>query len=109
MPENAKLVIVTVGLSDVTNKENTDNIKKSIKHQISQSVLDSATILHLRGGIDYSKLNFTHKTMMSLLYKKAVKMSEEQKTAEVREMIETYNSKVDFVDFSALQQVIDVM
>lgn len=109
LPENAKLVIVTVGLSDVTNKENTDNIRKSIKHQISQSVLDRATILHLRGGIDYSKLNFTHKTMMSLLYKKAVKMSEEQKTAEVREMIETYNSKVDFVDFSALQQVIDVM
>ena len=74
-----------------------------------QPILDRTKILHLRGGIDYSKLNFMHKTMMSLVYKKAKNTPEEEKTAEVRDMIETYNQKVDFTDFDSLQQVIEVI
>ena len=31
------------------------------------------------GGIDYSRLNFKHKTMMGLLYKKAIGLPEEKK------------------------------
>ncbi|MBQ2276843.1 MAG: flavodoxin domain-containing protein [Lachnospiraceae bacterium] len=109
LPQNAQLIIVTVGLSDVTNTNNTDHIKKSIHQQVPQPILDRTKILHLRGGIDYSKLNFMHKTMMSLVYKKAKNTPEEEKTAEVRDMIETYNQKVDFTDFDSLQQVIEVI
>lgn len=67
---------------------------------------EKASIYHLRGGIDYSKLNFAHKTMMSLLYKKAKGLPEEKKTAEVKAMIDTYNKKVNFVDFSSLENII---
>lgn len=109
LPQNAKLIIVTVGLADVTNKENTDHIRKTVSQQVPQPILDRANILHLRGGIDYSQLSFMHKTMMSFVYKKAKNTPEEQKTAEVREMIETYNQKVDFTDFNSLQQVIDAI
>ena len=34
LPQNAQLIIVTVGLSDVTNTNNTDHIKKSIHQQV---------------------------------------------------------------------------
>ena len=44
---------------------------------------------------------------MGLLYKKAVGLPEEKKTAEIKAMIETYNQKVDFVDFESLNQLID--
>jgi hypothetical protein len=44
--------------------------------------------------------------MMSLLYKKAKGLPEEKKTAEVKAMIDTYNQKVDFVDFSSLESII---
>ncbi|MGL5069588.1 MAG: flavodoxin domain-containing protein [Sarcina sp.] len=72
MPENnqPKMILATVGLADVTNKENTENIKKSIKVQVPNELFNNAKIFHLRGGIDYSKLKFTHKTMMTLLYHK---------------------------------------
>ncbi|MDD6206942.1 MAG: hypothetical protein PUB10_00265, partial [Clostridiales bacterium] len=83
--------------------------KKSISQQVPQSVLARTKILHLRGGIDYSQLSFMHKTMMSLLYKKARNLPEEKKSPEVRDMIDTYNQKVDFTDFSSLQQVIDAL
>lgn len=107
LPENAKFIIVTVGLADVTNKENTDHIKKSISQQVAQSVLDRTTIFHLRGGMDYSQLSFMHKTMMSFVYKKAKNTPDEEKTAEVIDMIETYNQKVNFVDYESLNPIID--
>lgn len=107
IPQKANLIIVTVGLADVNNKENTDHIKKSIRQQVSQPILDRSKIFHLRGGMDYGQLSFMHKTMMSLVYRKAKNLPEEKKTAEDREMIETYNQKVDFVDFKSLNEIID--
>ena len=104
--DNKKFIVVTVGLADSTNEENTTNIKNGIKRQITKDILDRTKIFHLRGEIDYSRLNFTHKTMMSLLYKKAKNLPEEKKNAEIKAMIDTYNQKVDFIDFSSLENII---
>ena len=54
--ENTQLIIVTVGLADVYDKENTDNIRKSIRKQVPERILSNTNIFHLRGGIDYDKL-----------------------------------------------------
>ena len=78
-----------------------------MKRQLSKKLYENAYIFHLRGGIDYSCLNFKHKTMMGLLYKKAVGLPEEKKTAEIKAMIETYNQKVNFVDFESLNRLTD--
>ena len=104
-----KIIIAKVGLADPEDKENTDTIKKGMKNQLPEEVYNNAMIFHLRGGIDYSKLGFKHKTMMSLLYKKAVSLPEEKKTAEVRAMIETYNKQVDFVDLDSLDPIIQAL
>ena len=103
---NHRIIIATVGLADPSDKENTDTIKNGMKNQLSKEVYDKAMIVHLRGGIDYSKLGFKHKTMMGMLYKKAVTLPEEKKTAEVKAMIETYNKQVDFVDFNSPDSII---
>ncbi len=102
---NKKILIVTVGLSDPTDEVNKNNIRNNIKNQIPKEVLEKAKIFHLRGGIDYSKLNFAHKTMMKLLYNAVKNLPNEKQTAEDRAMIETYNKKVNFIDFSSLNKV----
>ena len=102
-----KIIIATVGLSDPTDEVNKNNIRNNIKNQIPKEVLEKAKIFHLRGGIDYSKLNFAHKTMMKLLYNAVKNLPEEKQTAEDRAMIETYNKKVDFIDFSDLDKIIN--
>ena len=102
-----KLIVVTVGLADPTDQENTDHIKGGVKKQLPAGVYEKATVLHLRGAIDYTKLSFKHKTMMGLLVRKAKNLPEEKKNAEVRAMIETYNQVVDFVDFDSLSSIID--
>ncbi len=102
---NKKILIATVGLSDPTDEVNKNNIRNNIKNQISKEVLEKAKIFHLRGGIDYSKLNFAHKTMMKLLYNAVKNLPNEKQTAEDRAMIETYNKKVNFIDFSSLDKI----
>ena len=82
-----KVIIVTVGLADPTDKENVENIRLKMKSQLSQDLYEKASIFHLRGGIDYSKLSFRHKTMMAMVHKKAASLPEEKKNAEVRAMI----------------------
>lgn len=102
---NKKILIATVGLSDPTDEVNKNNIRNNIKNQIPKEVLEKAKIFHLRGGIDYSKLNFAHKTMMKLLYNAVKNLPNEKQSAEDRAMIETYNKKVNFIDFSSLDKM----
>ena len=104
---NKKIIIVAVGLSDPMDEVNKNNIRNNIKKQVSKEIFEKAKIFHLRGGIDYSKLNFKHKTMMKLLYNAVKNLPKEKQTAEDRAMIETYNQKVNFVDFSSLDKIIN--
>ena len=100
-----QIVIATVGLADTTDAENVANIRKGMARQLPAGMMEHARIVHLRGGIDYSRLSVKHKLMMSLLYQKAKNLPPEKKTAEVRAMIDTYNQVVDFVDFSRVDEL----
>ena len=106
---NVRTIIVTVGLADVNNEENTNNIKTSIAKQVDKNILRTSIIFHLRGGIDYSRLNFKHKTIMKMLYHSIKDTPVEKLTAEDKTLIETYNTKVDFVDYHSLKQIIEVI
>ena len=109
LPAGVRLILVTVGLADVQDKRNVENIRRSVRQQVPADILQNAEIFHLRGGIDYSKLSFTHKTMMKLLYNHARKLPPEKQTAETRAMIETFGTQVDFVDFASLRPIKDAM
>ena len=102
-----RIFIITVGLADVNDETNINHIKNGMKKQISSELYDNAHIYHLRGGINYTKLNAKHKIMMKLVYNKTKKLPEEEKTPEVKAMIETYNKEVYFMDYSTLDSIIN--
>ena len=91
------------------DKENISNIRNSISRHVPEYLLKSAFVFHLRGGMEYQKLSFKHKTMMTLLYNKIKNLPEDKKTAEDKALIETFNSKVDFVDFDSLNPIAEVL
>ena len=66
--EHTGLIIVTVGLADVTDEENLANIRNALRRQVHGHLLEKTQVFHLRGGIDYRKLSLKHKAMMTLLY-----------------------------------------
>ncbi len=107
MSPRQELIVSTVGLVDPTDASNVAHIRQSIKGQIPAHFYDESRLFHLRGAIDYTKLNLKYRLMMSLLAKKVAKLPEEQQNAETRAMLETYGKQVDFVDFSLLQPIVD--
>ena len=107
IPPTARLFLVTVGLADVTDADNIASIRRSVEKQLSPELLARTELFHLRGGIDCARLNFLHKTMMKLLYQKAIRTPVEQRTADTRAMIETYGQTVDFVDYAALAPIVE--
>lgn len=109
LSEKTDFIIVTVGLADVHDEQNTNHIRRSIQRQIPKQIWNRARIYHLRGAIDYEKLNFKHRTMMALLYAKAKNLPEEKKNAETRAMIETYGKHVSFVDDESLRKLADTI
>ena len=88
------------------NDDTIKNINNGIKKELPETILNKIKIFHLRGGIDYNKLNFMHKTMMKLLYTKAKSIKEENKTEEIKDLIDTYNKQIDFTNFSSLDKII---
>lgn len=104
---NKKIYIVTVGLADPKDDVNISNIRNSIKQQVPPDVFSEAHFFHLRGGIDYKRINFKHKFMMRLLYNKVKKIPVEEQDAETKAMIATYNKEVNFVDFDSLNEIIE--
>ena len=106
LQDGQKLLLVTVGLADPNEPENQDNIRTSLQRQLPAELFDRAKVFHLRGGIDYQKLSFGHRTMMKLLYQSLRRTPLEKKTAENRALIETYGKQVDFINFGALEPII---
>lgn len=104
---NKKIIIATVGLADPNDKDNTKRIRENIEKQLSNDIYKHANIYFLRGGIDYSLLSFKHRTMMKFVYRKSEKLKEEEKTAEVRAILETYGKNVDYTDFDSLNPKIN--
>jgi len=107
--EGKTIVIATVGLADPEDEQNVSSIREGMSRQLPEEVLEAAHVFHLRGGIDYAKLGFKHRTMMKLLYNKAKKLPEAEKTAEVRAMIDTYGKQVFFIDLDALNPIVAVL
>ena len=104
-PAGVRLILVTVGLADVQDEQNIENIRRSVRRQLPAEVLQNTAFFHLRGGIDYGKLSLPHRTMMTLLYNHARKLPPEQQNAETRAMIDTFGKQADFVDFASLGPV----
>ena len=102
-----ELILITVGISDPESLKNTTAIKNNIKLKLPAELFEKASIYHLRGSIDYSKLSFLHKMMMGMVYKKAKETPLEEQDAETKAMIETYNKKADFINFESLNPIIE--
>ena len=107
MAESQELFVVTVGVTDPNETEYFSEIRKSIKAKIPTNLYNEENIFHLRGAIDYSQLDMKHRFMMSMFHKMVLKMPESERTADAKAMLETYGQKVDFTDFTTLEQLVN--
>lgn len=101
----ANLIVVTVGLADPEEEKNVQHIRTSVTKQLGEELTAKTTFIHLRGGIDYGKLNMLHRTMMRMLYSQIKKKPVDQLSEEDQELIATYGKKADFTDLSSVEKI----
>ncbi|MEW9095450.1 MAG: flavodoxin domain-containing protein [Clostridiaceae bacterium] len=104
--ENTEMTIITVGLADIDKETNIQKIREKINKTIQNTPIKIKNIFHLRGGINYSKLSFTHKLMMKALYTKVKNKPLNEIDDEAREFLDTYGKEVNFIDFNRLESII---
>lgn len=105
--ENKNVILFTCGLADPNDESNVEGICSGLSKIFTPEMKESMTIFHLRGGIDYSKLNFVHKTMMAMLKKMLSKKDYDSLRNEDKEMLATYGGVVDFTDKSTIIPLVD--
>ena len=103
--EDTRLVVVTVGLTDVSREQTVQHIRETIRSQIPSDRYDDSLMFHLRGGIDYRKLTIKDKATMALLCMSLKRQSPEQLSEDDRLLIEHYNDRLSFVDFDRLPAI----
>ena len=102
-----KILIITVGIADPNDIENSRKIEANTYKQLPVDFNKNIELFHVRGRLDYSKLNLKHKVMMKLLYHYSKRIPLEEQNEETRTFIATYNQKLDFIDFNSLEGIIE--
>ncbi|WP_312642231.1 flavodoxin domain-containing protein [Hydrogenoanaerobacterium sp.] len=97
------IAVFTVGLADPNQKEQFGTI---LERNFTEEMRSQIRIFHLRGGIDYKKLGFIHKTMMKMLINMMRKRPQEELTEEQNMMLEAYGRVVDFTDQTTIEPIV---
>lgn len=103
------LYLFTVGAADVSDENNINSIRSSLSKVLTPEMESKINIFHFRGGIDYPRLNFIHRIMMSMMVKTIRKKPEAELSTEEKDMLATYGQVVDFTDKSAIGDMIDAI
>jgi menaquinone-dependent protoporphyrinogen IX oxidase len=104
--KDKNIVVFTVGLADPENEEQFIPI---IDQNFTDEMKERIFVSHLRGRIDYSKLNFIHRSMMNMVKKVVSKKAERNRTEEDIQMIETFGDKADYVDKNAIKPIVELV
>jgi menaquinone-dependent protoporphyrinogen IX oxidase len=96
------LVVFTVGLADPSMTDYTEIMAKGFPNKAFQP----DKVFHFRGGIDYKRLNLTHRGLMALLKKTIEKKSEVEMSTEGKAILETYGKAINFTDKEMINPLI---
>ena len=101
--DNARLIVVTVGIADPSVDENKENIEKRLKKIIPCNVMKRTVFFHLRGRLDYKNMSPRHRAMMWMLRGWILRKKERSEEDEM--IINTYSGCVDYMDFASLDGI----
>lgn len=101
-----RIALFTCGLGDPAVADNIKNIREGLEKSLGTEILGEIKLFHLRGAMDYSRLNLLHRSMMSMVRKAVEHRKEEDRTEEEWQMLDTFGKTVDFMDKSTLLPLI---
>ena len=101
------VVLFSCGLADPEDPKNVEHIETGLAKVLTPEMQVHIKQFHLRGGIDYSRLNLVHKSMMAMLRRSMLAKGYDNLRDEDKLMLDTYGKKVDFLDRSTIVPLVD--
>jgi len=98
-----KLIVFTVGLADPKITDFTEYLAKSF----APERLAEIKTFHLRGAIEYGKLNLGHSMMMKMFKKMMQKKDFSQMSSEEKSVAEANGEDVDFVEQGSIRALVE--
>jgi len=98
-----KLIVFSVGASPARKQALEDVMAKNFTDEMRENI----HYFHLRGGLNYKKMNFIDKTLMFLLMKKIARMKPEERDEDSKALFATYGKTVDFSSEKNIQPIAD--
>lgn len=102
-----QIILFTCGLADPDNPKNTADIRTSLSKALPKELYEQIRFFHLQGGIDYSRLSFVHRAMMSMMCKMLRKKGEDNLSHEDRQVLATYGKKIDFTRYESIRPLVE--
>jgi len=103
--KNKKLAIFTVGFGNPAETTTIDNIYENINKVFTPEIKSKITFFHLRGAMDFTKLSFFHKLIMSMLKKMLKKNADTDE--QNKSLIEACEKGADFVDKQTIKPIVE--
>lgn len=98
-----KLIVFSVGLSPARPSAIEDVITKNFSDEMRESIC----YFHLRGGLDYNKMNALDKLLMLLLKKRIESIKPEERDSDSKSILATYGKVTDFSNRKYIQPIVD--
>ena len=105
--KDKNIILFTCGLADPSDQSNVDHIRSGLTKVLTPEMMNTIHLFHLRGAIDYSRLNLVHKAMMAMLHKTMLKKDSVSLRKEDQLMRDTYGKKVDFTDQDSIAPLVE--
>lgn len=99
--KDRNLIVFTVGLSGTSDPT---LFQPSIDLAFTPEMQRHIRFFHLRGGIDYKRLNFAHRSIMGMM--RIALKGKKNRTQEDEIMLEAYGGRVDFRDKASALPII---
>ena len=100
--ENKKLVVFTCGLSDPSLQDVIETRNSEVQAQL-KSLYDYVKVFHLRGAIDYKKLQLSHRIVMHFIHR----LQSSDTSSNDKKIVATYNKSVDFTNQEQLIPIVE--
>ena len=107
LPEQAELVVVSVGIADPEKQTNAEKIDKDIYKSIPSDIQARTRVFHLRGCMDYMVMSPKHRAMMWMLCKYIKKKG--PRNEEDQSILNTYGERIDFINLETAGPVIEYL
>lgn len=102
----SNLRVVTVGLGELEDPKNRENILKSISRYMGQDFVDRTKFYHVRGAIKSKGLGLVQRNLMKTYYEAGMTLDKSEQTGITAIMSEAYNKDLDFVDMNMLAPIL---